>query len=266
MIPVWKVLGQWDRILAAEADIVRQMGPDTLNAEYAAILRDRSDAAAAQGRPSQALDYMRRYADLRQQLNAQQEASKAQEYAARYLAMEQDLKIRDTEARLARKNLILSAVVLLLLVSVVFLWYYARQKHLISEKNHALVRMIREQSAARENAQPNVPDPDPFRTVDRTIREERLYTSASLQRQDVLDRFGISRRTLSDLLAAYAGGQSFTVYINTMRLQDALNLLQDNPEMSLTDIAEKVGFSPATFRDQFKRQFGMTPTEYRQNL
>ena len=51
-----------------------------------------------------------------------------------------------------------------------------------------------------------------------------------------------------------------------MRLQDALNLLQDNPEMSLTDIAEKVGFSPATFRDQFKRQFGMTPTEYRQNL
>ena len=158
------------------------------------------------------------------------------------------------------------AVVLLLLVSVVFLWYYARQKHLISEKNHALVRMIREQSAARENAQPNVPDPDLFRTVDRTIREERLYTSASLQRQDVLDRFGISRRTLSDLLAAYAGGQSFTVYINTMRLQDALNLLQDNPEMSLTDIAEKVGFSPATFRDQFKRQFGMTPTEYRQNL
>ena len=266
MIPVWKVLGQWDRILAVEAEIVRQLGPDTLNAEYAAILRDRSDAAAAQGRPTLALDYMRRYADLRQRLNAQQEESKAQEYAARYHAMEQDLKIRDTEARLARKNQTLTVVALLLLISVAFLWYYARQKHLISEKNHALVRMIREQAAARENTQSNIPDPGLFQTLDRTIREERLYTNASLQRQDVLDRFSISRRTLNDLLAAYAGGQSFTAYINAMRLQDALNLLQDNPEMSLTDIAEKVGFSPATFRDQFKRQFGMTPTEYRQNM
>jgi AraC-like DNA-binding protein len=36
--------------------------------------------------------------------------------------------------------------------------------------------------------------------------------------------------------------------------------------MSLTDIAESVGFTPSTFRDQFKRQFGMTPSEYRQNL
>jgi len=53
--------------------------------------------------------------------------------------------------------------------------------------------------------------------------------SDSLQRQDILDRFDISRRTL-------------------------------------TEIAESVGFSLATLRDQFKRQFGMTPTEYRQNL
>jgi AraC-like DNA-binding protein len=30
--------------------------------------------------------------------------------------------------------------------------------------------------------------------------------------------------------------------------------------------ADAVGLTPANFREQFKRQFGMTPTEYRQNV
>ena len=101
---------------------------------------------------------------------------------------------------------------------------------------------------------------------DEAIRNERLYSNPNLQRQDILDRFGISRRTLSDLMSAYADGQSFTAYVNAMRLYDAVHLLKNESELSLTEIAEKVGFTPATLRDQFKRQFGMTPTEYRQNL
>ena len=71
---------------------------------------------------------------------------------------------------------------------------------------------------------------------------------------------------MSDLLSTYADGQSFTAYINAMRLQDAVHFLQEEPAMSLSDIAESVGFTPPTFREQFKQKFGMTPTEYRQNL
>ena len=128
--------------------------------------------------------------------------------------------------------------------------------------------MIDEHAKALEATQLSTPAPDPelFRTIDRAIREERMYTNPNLQRQVILDRFDISRRTLSDLLSAYADGQSFTAYINAMRLQDAVHLLKEEPEMSLSEIAESVGFTSATFRDQFKRQFGMTPTEYRQNL
>lgn len=66
--------------------------------------------------------------------------------------------------------------------------------------------------------------------------------------------------------SAYADGQSFTAYINAMRLRDAVHLLREKPEMSISSVAESVGFTPATFREQFKHQFGMTPTEYRQNL
>lgn len=51
---------------------------------------------------------------------------------------------------------------------------------------------------------------------------------------------------MNDLFTAYAGGQSFTAYINNLRMQDAVRLLQDEPDLSISDIAETVGFTPAT--------------------
>ena len=263
--PAWKALGEWDKVLAIDAEAEARMGTDTLNADYAIILKDRADAATARKRPAEALSYLNRYSALQRQLNQQLLESEAQEYAARYRADEQDRKILDAKKQSARKDIIIIAVAMLLLI-VCVLYFVSRQRAKINEKNRALVRMINEQ--AETAAQPSAPAPDPelFQAIDRTIREEMLYANASLQRQDILNRFGISRRTLSDLLAAYADGQSFTAYINAMRLKDAVRLLREEPDQSLTDIAESVGFTPATFREQFKRQFGMTPTEYRQNL
>ena len=273
--PAWKALGEWDKLLSFDAEVESRLGADTLNADYALILKDRADAAAARGQHRQAVEYMNRYTALQNELSRQLMESEAQEYAARYHAAEQDRKIEEAENEAARKdtvikvkNTIIVAVVVLLVLAVGFIYFAFRQRRTISEKNRALVRMIDEQTKAQEASQSSTPAPDPalFKTIDRTIREERLYKNPNLQRQDILERFDISRRTLNDLLAAYSGGQSLTSYINAMRLQDAVLLLKEEPEMSLTDIAESVGFTPATLRDQFKRQFGMTPTEYRQNL
>ena len=105
-----------------------------------------------------------------------------------------------------------------------------------------------------------------FHTIDSTIRIERLYADITLQRQDVCERFDIRRHALNDLLSAYAGGCSFTQYINAIRMEEAVKLLRDCPDMTLTAIAATVGFTPANLREKFKRQFGMTPGEYRQNI
>ena len=115
-----------------------------------------------------------------------------------------------------------------------------------------------------KNIDKEVPGEAFFRQMDYVIRTEKLYADPSIQRQDILARFGLSRRTLSALMSAYAGGRSITAYINSLRMEDAVRLLREHPEMSLTGIADKVGLTLATFRDQFKHRFGMTPTEYRQ--
>ena len=265
--PAWKALGEWDKLLSFDEEVEARLGADTLNADYAIILKDRADAATAQGKPEEALSYMNRYAALQSELNKQQIEGEVQEFAAKYHAKEQDRKIQDAQDESARKDVIIIAILAMMLVAASFSYFFARQSHKIGEKNRALVRMIDEQARAQETSQnSSQPDPKLFLAIDRAIREERMYTNPNLQRQDILDHFGISRRTLNDIMSAFADGQSFTAYINSIRLQDALRLLKEEPEMSLTSIAENVGFTPATFREQFKRQFGMTPTEYRQNL
>lgn len=269
IVPAWKALGEWDKVLAVDAEVETRLGADTLNSDYANILKDRADAATAQGKPAEALAYMRRYAALENELNRHLRESEAQEYAAKYHAKEQERKIREAQIESARKDIIIISIVVLLLVAGAFSYFFARQTRDINEKNRALVRMINEKNKSREatpQAPTSSPDPELFKAIDRTIREERLYVNPNLQRQDILDRFGISRRTFNDLMSAYADGQSFISYINSMRLQDAVIMLEQEPDKYLSDIAESVGFTTATFRDQFKRQFGMTPTEYRQNL
>ena len=107
---------------------------------------------------------------------------------------------------------------------------------------------------------------DFFKEIDSVIRNERLYANVDLMREDVMKRFGISRHRLNDLLNEYAGGLSFPQYINNIRVEEAQELIVHHPEMSITEIAFEVGFTPPNLRDQFKRRYGMTPTEYRTHL
>jgi AraC-like DNA-binding protein len=266
--PAWKSLGQWDKLLAIDEEVERRMGEDTLNTAYLGILKDRADMARARGHYPQAFSYLDRYTRLQGQLNDKRFQSEALEYAARYHAMEQEQKLRETENESARKDAIIVIIVVALLIITAFAIYAVSRRHAIMQKNRALARMIGELSKARGGPQADAPKPDRelFDLIDRTIRRERLYTNVNLQRQDIVDRFDISRHTLNDLFSAYADGQSFTAYINGMRMQDAIRFLQKEPDTPIGVIAEAVGLTPANFRELFKHQFGMTPTEYRQNL
>lgn len=265
---VWKALGQWDKLLAIDAEAERRMGADTLNADYAAVLQDRADAARARGQYLQAISYMDRYTRLQRQLSEKRHETEAQEYAARYHAMEQEQMIREAQAQSLRKDTFIMVILAILFIICLFLFRVFQQRRFISEKNQALVRMINELTETREASQKGTarPDRELFDRIDSVIRGEKLYADANLQRQDIVDRFNVSRHALNDMFSAYADGQSFTAYVNNLRMQDALRLLQEEPVLSFSDIAQAVGFTPANFREQFKRQFGMTPTEYRQNL
>ena len=155
------------------------------------------------------------------------------------------------------------AIAVIALLAIAFALYFFHQKRIVTEKNRALVRMINEQQTSKvAHSTLNTPH-STFFDIDSAIRTERLYANMGLQRQDICDRFGISRHALNDLLTTYADGLSFPQYVNNIRLEEALRLLRDAPSKTLSAIATEIGFTPANLREQFKRKYGITPAEYR---
>lgn len=109
-------------------------------------------------------------------------------------------------------------------------------------------------------------DKNLFKTIDTIIRKERLYSQVNLMRGDIVRRFGIGRHRLNDQLNTFTNGMSFPQYINSIRMEVACDLLANHPEMTITDVARKVGFTAPNLRQQFKRCYGVTPDEYRATL
>ena len=109
-------------------------------------------------------------------------------------------------------------------------------------------------------------DKDLFTTIDSAIRTERLYANVSLMREDVMQRFGVGRHRLNNLLNAHTDGKTFPQYINAIRMEVAYDMLTNHPEMTITDIARAVGFTAPNLREQFKRCYGIPPAEYRASL
>lgn len=277
ILPAWIALGDWDKVLAVNDEIEKHIGADTLSAEYAAVLHNRSEAASARGRYREAYAWLSRYASIQDQLAKHLQESHAQEYAAWFHQKEQELALTEARAEYEIMSNHLVGLLLLFVLAILALVFFARERRLMVEKNRALVRMINEQPrkadterlaevAPAAHAELSPESMELFHTIDRTIREERLYANASLQRQDILDRWNLRRQALNDLMSAFADGESFPSYINGIRLEEAVSLLRNEPDLTLANVAEEVGMNLANFRIQFKQRYGMTPAEYRENL
>ena len=280
IIPAQMALGMYDEAMATSDEVVYRMGRDTINDDYAVILRDRAVVARAKGHVVEAYNLMNRHANLVKVLSDSLHASEAHDYAARYHAQEQELKIQEAQTASRIKSIIIGVILLLFVIAGAFSFYYRHQRLVINEKNRALVRMINgtpfvapvDEIEGAEDTDEVSDSEEPedtsalFETIDTTIRTEHLYANVSLQRQDVCTRFCITRHTLNNLLAQHVGSSSFPQYINNIRMEEALPLLRDNASMTIAAIATAVGFTPANFREQFKRQYGVTPQEYRQSL
>ncbi len=273
IMPAQISLGLYDEAMATADHEVLQMGADTINVKYATILHDRAIVARAKGHYTEAYDWILRYSEVSKAVSDCQHHSQAHDAAARYHAKEQQLQLEKAESERRLQSIILIGIGILLVISTIATVNFGRQRDRIAEKNRALVRIISEKNHHNHQVKANEEtgvtasriDAKDFALFDDVIRKEHIYANSNLQRQDICDRFGISRIALNNMLSQYVGNPSLPQYINSIRMEEAVKMLTDRPDLSLTAIAEAVGFSPANFRKQFIRTYGMTPLEYRQN-
>jgi len=95
------------------------------------------------------------------------------------------------------------------------------------------------------------------------MTDEKLYKNANLTLPIVAKKLGVSVPQLSQLLNDNLN-QSFAVFINKYRIEEAKRLLMSEPNLTMELVAEQAGYnSQSTFYSAFKKFEQTTPAKYR---
>ena len=240
------------------------------------------------GNYKQAADLYVQVLEINDTLKARQAQNTAQELAAIYHDQEQKQTIQEQEMANTRKNYILIIVLAVLIGVIAYTVITVRQKRIISQKNRSLVKQITEAMTYKElynnekarlaeltsqdknDQQSDAPtdlnamtDEQLYQYVTEVIERERLFLDPRFERQTVIDRFQLSKERVGNIFSQSEHAK-LTNYIQQLRLEYAAQLLVEQPERSIVQIATDSGFSSHKyFTDRFRQYFSMTPTEFR---
>ena len=170
----------------------------------------------------------------------------------------------------------------LLLAVALGIWVYYNRK--IQMKNRALAGQIRvlvaqqeardaellnktsfvgqQQAAGADDLCPESRMDKLCNAIRDLILKDKAYRNALLTRDSLVTQLGTNRELFVEAFS-YCFGMSFPEYINSLRLQDAVTLLQQS-DLPIEAISEKTGFgSLRTFQRQFLKKYNLSPKDYR---
>jgi AraC-like DNA-binding protein len=97
------------------------------------------------------------------------------------------------------------------------------------------------------------------------IENEQLFLQPDFGRQTLIERTGLSKETIGAAFAQGSASTSLPAYVRELRLDYAVRLMNDKPELTVEQVSMASGFTSAdTFTRNFRAKFGMTPTTYKQ--
>ena len=277
----WVVLGDYDKMLAIYDLADKRLGNDTMNHDFASMLHNRAFAAEAAGDYQAATDYWHRYVSIKEKLDRKQQEGQAYHYAARYKLQEERMNTEREQAKAKHNESLAWAGFILVILSVVFIIRLLIQRRAINRKNRVLTEQIRETMKYKKNESQNskrqtptskpqtqdveaLDDKQLFEYLGDIIRSEELFLNPNFSRQLLMDRFHINERRIG---AAFSCCEGLPDFIRDLRLEYACQLITDNPEMSISDVATASGFSNLTvFGRDFKRKYEVTPTYFRSQM
>lgn len=96
------------------------------------------------------------------------------------------------------------------------------------------------------------------------LEKEKIFRDEDLTLSSLADELALTPHQLSEFINQEMG-KNFAALINDYRIQDACDLLLNEPERSILDIAYEVGFrSKTSFHRSFLKGVGLPPSEYRE--
>ena len=101
--------------------------------------------------------------------------------------------------------------------------------------------------------------------VSKVIQYCAQHYQEGICQQDLCRELRLSRSYISRVFS-HSLNTSFPEYMNALRLNSAISLLQDD-SVNMTQVAERSGFPTIrSFNRVFFKQYGCSPTDYRKHL
>ena len=105
-----------------------------------------------------------------------------------------------------------------------------------------------------------------YQYIDDIIIREHLFCDPNFGREAIMERFHLSKERVGTIFSKSSEYGKMSTYILKLRLEYAAQLLLEQPDKTVVQIASDSGFSSsAYFSNCFRQQFGMTPTDYRRD-
>ena len=225
------------------------------------------------GETAQALDAFERYAEKRQRLMDESFERQVNVSQVRFdtRLKEERLAATEKENSLYRRGLLIVGCAFLVVAELLGLVvsYYRK----IRKAHRALVQKSLQWArepvsvptviAGRDDTERRVL----VEKLDDLMSREKPYLRPDLTISEVAGALEINRTYLSDAVNRVLGN-SFTTYLNELRIRDAVNLISDpsSDQYTVDGLARMAGFSNRkTFHNAFVRTTGLTPSEFRRN-
>ena len=242
------------------------------------------------GRQDSALRVAMQIAEVYDTALVRQKRSESAELATIYDTQGKERKIIEQRAENRLVTAISIAITILALLILAFAVYIFRQWRFIKKKNRVLVdqinealaykKKLKEQNKVQIETNESTPgaklsisdftefsDEQLFLCLRDLIENEQLFLKPDFGRQTLIEYTGLSKERIGAAFAQGSDSVSLPAYVRELRLDYAVRMMNDQPDIAVELVSQASGFTNAdTFTRNFRAKYGMTPTIYKQTL
>lgn len=281
-----------------------QQQQDTVNLQYISILQKEVKAYLGLKDFEKVAALRESIISITDSVNSKDKQNAALELDAIYKATEQEEYIAEQTFQLRVRNISLAFLGCITFLTLFMLWRIWRHSTIVKYKNKMLAKFINEKLARKEDADellieeetedpvvvPLDLEPDEessekidlsldevsenhdeeeaenkkiFKDLNRIVVQDQLYLSPELSREDLAQIVHLNNARFARMIKENTG-TNFNGYVNELRINYAIKLLERHPNYTIRAIADEAGFnSTPILYSMFKKKTGMTPYEFK---
>lgn len=274
LVDYYAASGQPDKILDIYQNDLPFTDADTVSRAYRLRVARLKEAYTNAGNQEKVREYQAIYDSLSRKIEAKEQTEGTLVDAAKYDSQRYRYKLEDTTIALNKNQWLILALIVVFVIAFAVLLLLALRK----SRQHSKETRLLEKSLSSIQRQVSIIAESDFHkepsdqseeqlSLKELVEGQKLYLNKNLNRQSATELLGKSSYEIDKMLEEIAPGISFPDYIKSLRIRHALELLGENPDISISELADRCGFyTIRTLQRSFLAVTGKTPSEYAQEL